>query len=111
MPALLRAALRPSVASRAVSAAVSPAPRCGHLRSSLASSFSSCAARRESFPSKLHPGLYYHRTAADQPLLVSYLPQPPPSLTFSPTTIGSLRALKNTQQGITFRSGALGLCG
>lgn len=42
--------------------------------------------------SPTYPGLYYHRhpRLAPTAFLVSYLPNPPPSLEFSPTTIGTV---------------------
>ncbi|GAA5880460.1 hypothetical protein JCM3774_005200 [Rhodotorula dairenensis] len=48
-------------------------------------------------PSPVHPGLYYHRhpQAPESAYLVSYLPNPPPSLEFSPTTIGTVRFPKS----------------
>ncbi|KWU41087.1 hypothetical protein RHOSPDRAFT_11628, partial [Rhodotorula sp. JG-1b] len=63
-------------------------------------SLSSAAASSTSIKSKLHPGLYYHRhphspQGGADAFLVSYLPTPPPSLKFSPTTIGTLQHPKS----------------
>lgn len=76
------------------------------LSASSSSSSSFTGGQPRSFPSKLHPGLYYHQNhphldPAHQgtTTLVSYLPTPPPSLKFSPTTIGTLRPLKNPSPG------------
>lgn len=44
--------------------------------------------------SKVHPGLYYHpHPSVPHAYTLSYLESPPPSLAFSPTTIGTLRPL------------------
>ncbi|TKA51953.1 hypothetical protein B0A53_05037, partial [Rhodotorula sp. CCFEE 5036] len=75
----------------------SPAPIRSSLHRLVATrSLSSAATSSTSIKSKLHPGLYYHRhpQGADA-FLVSYLPTPPPSLKFSPTTIGTLQHPKS----------------
>ncbi|GAA5885771.1 hypothetical protein JCM6882_007559 [Rhodosporidiobolus microsporus] len=50
-----------------------------------------------SIPSRIYPDLYYHPLDSSEPqptsYSLSYLPTPPPSLTFSPTTIGLVRPL------------------
>ncbi|GAA5990863.1 hypothetical protein JCM10908_000053 [Rhodotorula pacifica] len=56
-------------------------------------------SQARSTPSKLHPGLYYHHLPELKEtgsVLISYLPKPPPSLKFSPTTIGTLRYPKHS---------------
>lgn len=75
-----------------------PAPvRSSLLR--LATRSLSSAASSNSIKSKLYPGLYYHRhphsPQGTNAFLVSYLPTPPPSLKFSPTTIGTLQHPKS----------------
>ncbi|BGP31694.1 hypothetical protein JCM10296v2_003468 [Rhodotorula toruloides] len=54
----------------------------------------SSSSQSLSIASKLYPGLYYHEHPS-QPssYTLSYLPSPPPSLRFSPTTLGSLSPL------------------
>ncbi|BGP39599.1 hypothetical protein JCM10449v2_003550 [Rhodotorula kratochvilovae] len=61
-----------------------------------------CTPRRArpdaSTPSQLYPGLYYHpHPSLPHAFTLSYLPSPPPSLAFSPTTIGTLRTFPSSK--------------
>ncbi|BGP15751.1 hypothetical protein JCM10213_007954 [Rhodosporidiobolus nylandii] len=51
-----------------------------------------------SIPSRIYPSLYYHPspTVPTGTFSLSYLPTPPPSLSFSPTTIGLVRPLPSS---------------
>ncbi|GAA5837931.1 hypothetical protein JCM9279_004072 [Rhodotorula babjevae] len=62
------------------------------------SSSTVCARWLTSTPSKVHPGLHYHpHPSLPGAYTLSYLDSPPPSLHFSPTTIGTLRPLSSSQ--------------
>jgi hypothetical protein len=65
--------------------------------SSPSSSFAPSTSFKVSIPSKVYPGLYYHdHSSHPTSFTLSYLPTPPPSLAFSPTTIGIVSPLPSS---------------
>ncbi|GAA5822104.1 hypothetical protein JCM10212_005650, partial [Sporobolomyces blumeae] len=71
------------------------------LRTRLTSTRSRLARTLSSLASSTYPGLYLHPVPSSSSTATSYslsfLPTPPPSLSFSPTTIGTLDSPRSNQ--------------